>query len=408
MPVFEYTALNKKGKNISGVIDADSAMVARQKLRTSNQYPITLKEVMDTPLKKESKGVSFTGRLTRIKQRDVTMMTRQLATLVGAGFPLVSAIEALTPSTKSISFNKVLAQIKDSIVEGNSFANSLAMYPDTFSPLYVNMIRAGESSGTLEIVLEQLADISEKQQDLKSRIQAAMAYPILMACIGILILSFLLAVVVPKFTAIFSDMNQVLPTPTRILIQFSDLFKSYWWFLLICVVGIGFIFKKFKKTTKGEFLVDKIKLGMPIFGQLVQKLSVARFSRTLGSLLENGVSMLQSLDIAKNISGNVLVSTAVEEAAKEVGQGQGLGASLSVSKIFPHLSIQMIQVGEQSGKLEPMLKKMADVFEKEAEAKIMSLTALLGPVMILIMGGIVLFIVLSICLPIFEMTQLVR
>ena len=408
MPVFEYTALNTKGKTITGIIDADSAVAARQKLRATRNYPVNVKELLDAPTKKESRGFTLPALFTRVRQRDVTMMTRQLATLVGAGFPLVSALDALIPQIKSFTFNKVLARIKDSIVEGNSFAGALALYPDTFSPLYINMIRAGESSGTLEIVLEQLADISEKQQELKYRIQSALAYPILMTLLGGTVLVFLLVFIVPNITGIFADMNQVLPTPTRILIAFSDFLKVYWWVILLVLAAIVIIARRLKKTVRGRYFFDKRLLRLPVFGQLARKLAVARFSRTLGSLLENGVTMLPALDIAKNIADNVLISNSVEEAAKEVGQGQGLGVSLGATGIFPNLSIQMIQVGEQSARLEAMLNKMADVFENEAESSIMSLTSLLSPLLILIMGIVVGFIVLSICLPIFEMSQLIK
>ncbi len=408
MPVFEYTAFDQKGKNISGIIDADSAITAKQKLRASNSYPVSIKEVTDIPAKKDSKGITIPGLFVRVRQRDVTMMTRQLATLVGAGFPLVSAIDALIPQTKSYAFNKVLARIKDSVVEGSSFANALARYPETFSPLYINMTRAGESSGTLEIVLTQLADIMEKQQELKSRIRAALAYPILMSVIGIIVLGLLLVFIVPSITAIFSDMDQVLPAPTLFLLAFSNLLKTYWWLLLFIITALVIGFHNFRKTAKGHYLVDKTKLSFPTFGTLTKKLAVARFSRTLGSLLKNGVSMLPALEIAKNIAGNMLISNAVESAAKEVGQGQGLAVALSKAETFPNLSIQMIQVGEQSAELESMLNKMADVFEKEAESSIMSMTSLLGPILILLMGVVVGFIVISICLPIFEMSQLIR
>jgi general secretion pathway protein F len=408
MPVFEYTAFDQKGKNISGIIDADSAITARQKLRASNSYPVSIKEVTDIPTKKDSRRITIPGLFVRVRQRDVTMMTRQLATLVGAGFPLVSAIDALIPQTKSFAFNKVLARIKDSVVEGSSFANALARYPETFSPLYINMTRAGESSGTLEIVLTQLADIMEKQQELKSRIRAALAYPILMSVIGIIVLGLLLVFIVPSITAIFSDMDQVLPAPTLFLLAFSNLLKTYWWLILIIITALSIGFRNFRKTTKGHYLVDKTKLSLPTFGTLTKKLAVARFSRTLGSLLENGVSMLPALEIAKNIAGNILISNAVESAAREVGQGQGLAVALSKAETFPNLSIQMIQVGEQSAELESMLNKMADVFEKEAESSIMSMTSLLGPILILLMGVVVGFIVISICLPIFEMSQLIR
>lgn len=335
-------------------------------------------------------------------------MIRQLATLISAGFPLVSAIDALVPQTKSYRLKTILAQLKDAIVEGQSFAQALSQYPGIFSPLFINMVRAGETSGTLEIVLERLADITEKQQDLNNRIQTALAYPVFMCVIGTLVLFVLLTYIVPSITAIFADMNQVLPTPTRLLIWLSDFLKSFWWVIFIFIITAGFALHRAKKTEKGRYVFDKTVLSLPVFGILDRKLDVARFTRTLGSLLENGVSMLIALDIVKNIAGNVLISKAVETAAQEVGKGQALWAALNEGKIFPQLSIQMIQVGEQSGTLEKMLNKIADIFEKEVETSILRLTSYLEPVMILVMGCIVGFIVLSICLPIFEMNQLIR
>ncbi|MFZ0241719.1 MAG: type II secretion system inner membrane protein GspF [Desulfobacterales bacterium] len=408
MPVFEYVALDQRGKNITGIIDADSIGAARQKLRGTNRFPVQISEASDDQRQKTSRGLLDRGFFKRVRQRDVTLMTRQLATLVGAGFPLVTALEALLPQIKSYAFNKVMAHIKDSIVEGNSFAGAISLYPDTFSPLYKNMVRAGESSGTLEIVLEKLADIMEKQQKLKNRIQSALAYPALMTVMGTLILVLLLVYIVPSITAIFADVNQALPAPTLFLIGISNLFKAYWWVLVMAIFAFLFFFRQFKRTEKGLALIDKMLLTLPVVGPLTQKLAVARFSRTLGSLLANGVSMLQAMDIAKNIAGNVVISDAVDIAAREVGQGQGLAKSLSATRVFPDLTVQMIQVGEQSATLESMLNKMADVFESEAESSIMSMTSLLAPVLILIMGIIVGFIVLSICLPIFEMSTLVR
>ena len=408
MPVFEYTALDNKGKSTSGIIDAEGAQAARQKLRTSGIFPVSIKEAQEAQPKKESETFSLASRFSRTRPVEVAMMTRQLATLVGAGFPLVSALDALVPQTKSHGFKKILAQIKNLIVEGNSFARALSNYPGQFSSLYVNMVRAGETSGTLEIVLERLADLTEKQQALKNRIQTALAYPIFMMVIGTAVLFILLIYIVPSITSIFSDMNQVLPTPTRILIFLSDFFKSYWWSILIIIAVVAVFFNRAKKTEKGRFWIDKTVLMLPGVGILVKKLAVARFARTLGSLLENGVSMLIALDIVKNIAGNRLIADSVETAAIEVGKGQGVGAALSGSGIFPLLSIQMIQVGEQSGQLETMLTKISDVFENEVEITIMRLTSYLEPVMILVMGTIVAFIVLSICLPIFEMNQLIR
>jgi general secretion pathway protein F len=408
MPVYEYTALDIKGKTISGIIDADSSRTARQKLRTSKIFPVSIEEVHDTSKIKTKKSFSFKDSFSRVRPYEISMMTNQLATLLGAGLPLVSAMDALISQIRSQAFKKMLAKIKDSIVEGNSFARSLSLFPGTFSSLYINMVKAGETSGALDIVLERLADITEKQEALKNRIRAAMAYPVLMSLIGMLVLFFLLTFIVPNITSIFSEMNQTLPAPTLFLIKISGIFKNYWWMILIVLTVILFALNRIRKTVKGRYFFDKTKLLLPRFGILSKKIAVARFSRTLGSLLDNGVPMLSSLEIVKNIVDNALISDAIEAASKEVGRGQGLGPALAGTKMFPDLTIQMILVGEQSGKLEAMLDKIADVFENEVENSIMSMTSLLEPVMILIMAVIVGFIVLSICLPIFEMSTLVR
>ena len=408
MPVFEYKALDPKGRNIKGIIDAESASAARQKLRVAKNFPVSIKEVLETQIKKDTEVFLQLRFFTRVKTSDISMMTRQLSTLVGAGFPLVSAIDTLIRPTKSHGLNRVLARIKDAIVEGNSFADALSFYPHIFPPFYVNMVRAGESSGTLEIILERLADISEKQQALNNRIRTALAYPVLMAFIGVVVLFLLMTFIVPGITTIFTDMNQVLPPSTRFLIASSNFFKSFWWAILVVIGGMIFTFRGIRKTPKGQSMVDKTTLALPGIGPLVKKLAVARFARTLGSLLENGVTMLASLEIVENIVGNVLISKAIEEASTEVGKGKGLGNALEETKTLPFLAIQMIQVGEQSGELESMLNKIADVYENEVESSIMQMTSLLEPVMILVMGLIVGFIVLSICLPIFEMNQLIK
>ena len=407
MPVYEYTALNQKGKNISGVIDADSIQSVRQKLRTSHIFPVTIQEVMHIEAEKGRGRFAVKHPFKRIGLTEISMMTRQLATLIGAGFPLVAAIDALIPQTKSHSFKKLLTQIKDSIVEGNSFAGAISSYPGTFSPLYVSMIHAGETSGTLEIVLERLADITEKQRALYVRIRSALAYPALMTLVGSMVLFFLLTFIVPSITTVFADMNQVLPAPTLLLIGFSHFLKSYGWLILVAVVAGIFVLRRIKKTAGGRRFFDKLALKIPVTALLIKKLAVARFARTLGSLLENGVSMLPALEIVKNIVGNALIEEVVESAAREVGKGQMLNTALSTPGIFPDLSIQMIQVGEQSGELEAMLKKIADVYENEVETAIVGMTSLLEPLMILVMGVVVGLIVLSICLPIFEMNQLV-
>ena len=408
MPVFEYSALDKKGKAVNGVLDADSIQDVRQKLRTSDVFPISINEPRDITIKKEPSLFSIRRALAHVKSSSVAMMTRQLATLVGAGLPLVSAIDALIPQLDSPALKKNITHIKDQIVEGQSFADALALYPDTFSAIYINMVQAGETSGTLEIVLDRLADIAEKQQALNKRIRAASAYPILMSLIGAFVLFFLLTYIVPSITTIFEEMNQVLPAPTRFLIFTSALFKSFWWVILLSAAGLLSIYKVIKNTKAGRFQLDKITLLLPGIGSLAKKMAVARFSRTLGSLLENGVPMMPALAVVENIPGNALISKSIKDAAQDVEKGKNLSASLNKGGVFPMLAIQMVQVGEQSGELESMLYKVAEVYENEVESSIMWMTSLLEPIMILVMGAIVGFIVVSICLPIFEMNQLIR
>ncbi|MFO7838846.1 MAG: type II secretion system inner membrane protein GspF [Desulfosalsimonadaceae bacterium] len=410
MPIYEYTALNVKGKTVSDIIDADSITAARQKLRSANIYPVSIKEVYERGRKKESRlSALLQHSLTaRVKPAELAMMTRQLATLLGAGFPLVSAIYTLVPQASSTAFKQVLSQIKDSIEEGSSFAEALALYPDTFSDVYINMVKSGESSGTLELVLQRLADITERQQALSSRIRSAMAYPVLMFIIGVIVLFVLLTYIVPSITAIFADMGQTLPAPTRFLIAASEFMKTGWWILLLAIVVAVAVFSRIKKTAAGRYRIDQLLLKLPGLGGLIRKLAVGRFARTLGTLLDNGVSLLTALHIVKNVVGNRLVEDAIAYAAAEVEKGNNLARPLAASDIFPHIAIQMVQVGEQSGELENMLAKVADIYENEVENTILGLTALLEPAIILFMGLIVGFIVLSICLPIFEMNQLVR
>lgn len=409
MPVYDYTALDAKGKTVSGIIDADGAMAARQKIRAAGQFPVNLKEVKDGAAeKRERQRFSPSRFLKRIRPAEVATMTRQLSTLIGAGFPLVSAMDTLIAQFPSPGLKKTIAKIKSDVVEGSSFADALGAFPNVFSPIYINMVRAGETSGTLEIVLDRLADITEKQEALKNRVVTAMIYPLLIMLIGILIMSFLFIYVIPNITSIFTDMHQDLPLPTQILIGLSNGFKSYWWVMFIVLIGALIGFQQLRRSSKGRQWSDRVILKLPMAGGLACKLAAAGFARTLGSLLDNGVSMLPSLEIVKNIVGNVHIAEAIDATAVEVGKGQALGKTLEKSQVFPPIAVQMIQVGEQSGDLEEMLAKVADVFEKEVETTVMRMTALLEPIMVLIMAGMVLFIVLSIFLPILEMRTLVR
>lgn len=410
MPVYEYTALDRRGKKVSGVMDAESLAVVRSRLRNNGIYPVTLKEV--APVVAENTAQSgFFHRLVgkRIKPVEVSLVTRQLATLLGAGFPLVQALDALIPQTPSAGLQKKMTQIKDAVVGGSSFADALGQAGDTFPPIYVNMVRSGEASGTLEIVLERLADVTEKQQAVRARIRNAMTYPILMLVIGAAVLIFLLTYIVPTISGIFSEVKQVLPLPTRLLLGFSHWMRVYWWTLPIALAGIFQIWHTIRRSAAGRLATDRMILNTPLIGSLVQRINVARVMRTFGSLLENGVPMLAALEIVRNIAGNTIVAEALSAATRDVGQGKSLSKALrSTPQAFPPLAIQMVDVGEQSGKLEPMLGKIAEMYDREVESAISALTALLEPIMILFMGTAVAFVVLAVCLPIFEMNQLIR
>ena len=410
MPVYDYTALDAKGKNINGIIDADGEAAARQKIRAAGHYPVSLSLMKNGSVDKVEgrQGFSLSQLFVRVRPAEVCILTRQLATLIGAGFPLVSALESLTTQIANPGLKKIIASIKGTVVEGSTFANALAKYPNAFTPIYINMVSSGESSGTLEIVLERLADMTEKQEALKAKMFTAMIYPLCIMCISALIVSLLLVYVTPKIMSMFNNMKQELPLPTRILVGTSDLFKSYWWVLVLLIIALMFAMRAIYRNEKGRRWLDTKALGLPLFGSLVRRFSAVQFSRTLGSLLDNGVSMLPALGIVQNIVGNVFIARVVSDGAAEVSKGQGLGKALDVKRAFPPMAIQMIQVGEQSGNLEEMLNKVADVFEKEVETTVMRMTALVEPIMLMIMAGVVFFIVLSICLPIFEMNQLVR
>lgn len=408
MPVYEYTALDRAGKNVVGIIDADSTVAARQKLRASGKYPVQVKETTAKARSESAAGVSMPSLFNRITPDDIHALTRQLATLLNAGIPLVGALDALMEQTTSPPLKKIIAQIKESVNEGNSLTVSLTKHPKLFSNIFINMVRAGEESGSLDVVLDRLAEFGEHQQALKGRFQAALVYPIFMAIIGSGVLFFLLSFVVPNLTRVFTEMKQVLPLPTTILIWFSDFMRSYWWAILIVIVAIILGIKEFIKRPKGRYIWDTLKLRLPVIGQINRKIALSRFGRTLGSLLQSGVPLITSLQIVRNIVNNVLIGDVIDEAMEDIQAGKSLNLALSRSIWFPPVFRQMVSVGEQSGDLEGMLHKVADAYERDVETRITGMTALIEPIMILFMAAIVGFIVISILLPIFEMNQMIN
>jgi len=407
MPVYEYTALDKAGKSLNGIIDADSAVAARQKLRGSDIFPVEVKETVSKPKDVSTGSYTVSTLFTRVKGGELSVTTRQLSILLGAGVTLVAALEALISQVTNPALKRIMAQIKESVNEGNSLAESLSQHPKVFSQIYINMVRAGEASGSLDLVLDRLAEYSEQQEALKGRFKAAMAYPIFMFFVGGIILFLLLAFVVPNITKIFTDMNQTLPLPTIVLISISNFLKSFWWLVLSILVVAMILFRQFKKTPKGNHIWDEFKIRIPLLGMINIKMAMARFGRTLGSLLQSGVPLISALQIVRNIVNNALIGEVIDKAVEDIQAGMSLANPLSQNRWFPPIAVQMISVGEQSGELEKMLDKIGDIYEKEVETQIMALTSILEPMMILLMAVVVGFIVFSILLPIFEMSSMV-
>jgi general secretion pathway protein F len=408
MPVYEYRALNSSGKSLKGILDADSDMVAREKLRASGIFPIEIKEALSKPKGLPSEPGSVVRLLRGVRPAEVSAMTRQLSTLLGAGVPLIGSLESLVAQITNPTFKRIMAQVKDSVNEGNSLALSLSQHPKVFPSIYVNMVQSGEASGSLDVVMDRLADFGEHQQALRSRFKAALAYPIFMSIVAVIVLFVLVTFIVPNITSVFAEMRQTLPLPTVMLIKVSDFLLSFWWVIVLALFCAILILRRIGKRPRGRYLRDRLKLRIPVVGQLNQKIALGRFARTLGSLLQSGVSLISALQIVSRIVDNVLIQEVIERAGEEIQKGQSLAGSLSKSSWFTSMAVQMIAVGEQSGDLEGMLYKIAESQEREVETQISALTSMLEPVMILVMGVVVGFIVFSIILPIIEMSQMIR
>jgi general secretion pathway protein F len=415
MPVYAYKGLTNEGKAIAGVIDADSPKGARLKLRRTGVYPTDLAESL-AQRAAAAAAEPTTSRLQlsvgqlfeHVTPQDLALMTRQLSTLVGASLPLVECLGALIEQIDNARMKRTLSQVREQVVEGRAFADALRDHPRVFSDLYVNMVRAGEASGALDVVLLRLAEYTESAAKLRSKVKTAMTYPILMSGAGGTIMIFLLAFVVPKVTRIFAETKQALPLMTVILLAISNFMAQYWWVLVCGVISAVIAVRVSLRTPAGRLRYDGYLLRFPYFGKLIKKVALARFSRTLSTLLSSGIPLLSALDIVRNVVDNAVLSEAIENARNSIREGQSIAPPLRKSGLFPPLILHMVAVGEKSGELEEMLSRAADAYDNEVEASVAAMTSILEPVMILIMGGIVLFIVLAILLPIFALNDIVH
>jgi len=413
MPVYAYRGLNEKGRNVGGIIDADSPKGARIKLRRSGIFPTDLNETREkvgAAADPTASRFSFdlSGLFERITPQDLALVTRQLATLVGAGLPLVECLGALVEQVDSPKQKKILSQVRERVVEGGTLADALKAHPTVFNDLYVSMVRAGEASGALDLVLIRLAEYTERAAALRDKVRSALTYPVFMGVASMAILFFLLSYVVPKVTRIFEETHAQLPAMTVILLAISGFLANYWWLVvglvLTAVIGV----RLSTRTPAGRLRFDRVILRLPYFGKVLKKVALARFARTLSTLLLGGIPLLQSLDIVKHVVSNMVLTNAIEDGRNSIREGHSVADPLKKSGHFPPLLVHMIAVGEKSGELESMLARAADAYDSEVEASVAALSSIMEPVLVIFMGGVVLFIVMAILLPIFQLNELVK
>lgn len=411
MPAFAYTGLSKSGKSVKGIETADNVAALKQNLKRAGIFLTAVSET-STPGVAANAG-SGMGReidlgaiFDRISQKLVSRNTRLLATLLCAGVTLPEALQALTDQVESRRFKGVLGDIANKVNEGSSLADAVNRYPEVFPPLYINMVRAGEASGSLETVLLRIADFMDQQEELKGKVTSAMIYPIIMTVLSGGIVMMLMINVVPQITEMFDGMNAELPWNTVFLIWISNLLADWWLLFLLAAIGIVWLFRRWRATEIGRATGDTILLKIPVVGDLARKLSIARFARTLATMLASGVQLLQALDIVRALLGNYVLEKVVATARDNIREGEGIAPALKRSGEFPSLVTHMIAVGERSGQLEQMLTDVANAYDREVNIALTRMTALLEPLMIVLMGGSVGFIVFSIMQPIMLLNEM--
>jgi type II secretion system protein F len=408
MPQFHYQATTPQGKIIEGVMEAGEEKVVVARLHDQGYLPLHV------ALPGQAKSGSspgwfslpaFPGRGT-IRQRDLLILTQELATLIAAGLPLDRALSVLTGLTTKEELKKTVGQILRSVQQGKSLAEALADYPKIFPPLYVNMVKAGELGGFLDTTLQRLAEYLERAQQVQDEVKSALTYPILLTVVGGLSIIILLTYVLPKFAVIFGDLGHALPTSTRILLGISHGLRVYWWVLVLGGLGGWVGVRQYLATPQGRFAWDRWRLRLWIIGQLLTKREVGRFARTLGTLLKSGVPLLQALEVVQDVLENQMVSRALREVRVGVREGQGIAGPLGRSGVFPTLALQMVSVGEETGRLDDMLMRVAEYYERDTYNQIKRLTALLEPVLILVMGLLVGFVVISMLSAVFSINDI--
>lgn len=405
MPVYSYKATDTFGKIVKGSLEASDEKSVVVRLQDMGYIPIRISESG-----KKSGQLDLNANILsvfkRISGKDIMLFTHDLSALLKAGLPVDKALAMLITVSENIKFQEVIRDILKSVESGTYLSDAMAKYPNLFSDFYVNMIRAGEAGGVLEAVLERLGIFLESSQDLKDYIKSALIYPVFLVFVGGISIIILMTFVIPKFSVIFADMGQAIPASTRFLLEFSEVLRLYWWIMLVGAGLAAFLIRQYAGTPAGSLKMDAYKMKIPVMGGLVRKIEVARFARTLGTLIKSGVPILQALELVRNIITNKVIAGTMHSIYERVKEGERLSRPLADAGIFPSLAVQMITVGEETGRLDEMLLRVAENYEKVVRDIVKRLISLLEPVMILVMGLVVGFIVISMLMAIFSMNDM--
>ena len=399
MATFVYSGKTMNGEVKKGELQAANMSQATAALRRQHIIPSTLNQ------KKAGfslKDIKIPGLSQGVKTKDLVIFSRQFATMIDAGLPLVQCLEILSSQQDNAEFKRVLIDVKSAVEGGSTFADALRKHPKVFDSLYVNLIAAGEVGGILDTILNRLSGFLEKAEKLKAKVKSAMTYPVAVILIACLVVTGLLIWVVPVFEEMFQSFGQALPAPTQIVVNLSQALQHYWYLMLGSIVGIGVFINRAYKTAKGRMAIDSLLLKVPVFGDLIRKTAVARFTRTLGTMLSSGVPILEAMEIVSKTSGNVVIEAAIMKARMSLSQGKTLADPLIETKVFPGMVTQMIAVGESTGALDAMLTKIADFYEDEVDAAVDSLTSLIEPLLMAFLGVVVGGLVIALYLPIFQ------
>lgn len=401
MPLFAYTAIDRSGRTVRSTLEADNEQLVLAKLRDQSLHC--------TDIKRAGKGIkSISIGKKKVKLKNLVVFSRQFATMIDAGIPILRCLEILTGQTKDLTLREALEQISQDVKGGLALNEAIAKHPTIFSKLYVNMIRAAELGGILDTILDRLASFLEYESEIKGKIKSAMMYPVLVLIFSQIMLFALFSFVLPKFKDIFTGMNVELPPVTAALFAMGDFMNHFWWLIILMMIGAFIAFKAWAKTPRGRHQLDFLKLRIPIVGELVLKMSIARFSRTFGTLINSGVPMMRSLEIVGETLNNRVLAIAIEQTRQSIREGNKLSAPLVASGLFPNMVTTMVDIGEESGRLSEMLVKVGDFYDSEVESTVKGLTSMIEPMLIIFLGCVVGFIAISIMTPIFKLVNSVK